>query len=111
MDTACASGGYHWHSGAMALIVGATGVAKKGRGPLDVEVGQRVRAIRLQKGLSQQKLADQLGITFQQVQRYEKGTDHIGAGRLQLIATILGVPTYDFFQFGRKASSAAKWAS
>jgi transcriptional regulator with XRE-family HTH domain len=86
-------------------------VAKKGPDPLDVEVGQRMRAFRLQKGLSQQKLADQLGITFQQVQNYEKGTDRIGAGRLQVIATILGIPAYDFFQFDRTASSAVKWAS
>jgi transcriptional regulator with XRE-family HTH domain len=77
--------------------VGATKVAKKGCASLDVEVGQRVQAFRLQKGLSQQKLADQLGITFQQVQKYENGADRIGAGRLQAIAAILGVATYDFF--------------
>jgi DNA-binding XRE family transcriptional regulator len=111
MDAACVFGGYHWHSGAAALIVGATAVAKTGPDPLDVEVGLRVQAFRLQKGLSQQKLADQLGITFQQVQRYENGTDRIGAGRLQVIATILRVSTYDFFQLGRTASRAAKWAS
>jgi transcriptional regulator with XRE-family HTH domain len=93
------------------LIVGSTEGVKNWRDPLDVEVGQRVRAFRLQNGLSQQKLADQLGITFQQVQRYENGTDRIGAGRLQVIATILRVPTYDFFPFGRTASRAAKWAS
>jgi transcriptional regulator with XRE-family HTH domain len=93
------------------MILGATKVAKKGRDPLDVEIGQRVRAFRLQKRFSQQKLADQLGITFRQVQNYEEGTDRIGAARLQVIAAIFGVPTYVFFQLGRTASSAAKWAS
>jgi transcriptional regulator with XRE-family HTH domain len=72
-------------------------VAKKGLDSLDVEIGQRVRAFRLQKGLSQQKLADQLGVTFQQVQKYEKGANRIGVGRLQAIAAILGVAIYDFF--------------
>jgi transcriptional regulator with XRE-family HTH domain len=72
-------------------------VAKRGADSLDVEIGQRVRAFRLHKGLSQEKLADQLGITFQQVQKYEKGTNRIGAGRLQRIANILGIPVSDFF--------------
>jgi transcriptional regulator with XRE-family HTH domain len=64
----------------------------------DIEVGRRVRTYRLQKGLSQEKLAEQLGLTFQQVQKYEKGTNRIGAGRLQRIAEILGVPVIDFFE-------------
>jgi transcriptional regulator with XRE-family HTH domain len=72
-------------------------VAKRGPDPLDIEIGQRVRAFRLHKGLSQEKLADQLGITFQQVQKYEKGTNRIGAGRLQRIANVLGIPVSDFF--------------
>lgn len=71
---------------------------------LDVEVGQRVKAFRLQKGLSQQKFAEQLGLTFQQIQKYENGADHIGVGRLQTVAAILGVSIYDFFALGgRKA--------
>jgi transcriptional regulator with XRE-family HTH domain len=86
------------------LIVGATEVTKRGHDPLDVEVGYRVRAFRIQRGLSQQKLADQLGVSFQQVQKYEKGTDRIGVGRLQTIAVILEVPIYDFFALaGRRA--------
>jgi transcriptional regulator with XRE-family HTH domain len=72
-------------------------MAKRGADSLDVEIGQRVRAFRLHKGLSQEKLADQLGITFQQVQKYEKGTNRIGAGRLQRIANVLGIPVSDFF--------------
>ena len=72
-------------------------MTKKRPDPLDIEVGQRVRTFRLQKGLSQQKLGDQLGLTFQQVQKYEKGTNRIGAGRLQRIADILEIPVADFF--------------
>ena len=63
----------------------------------DIEVGRRVRAFRLQKGLSQEKLADQLGVTFQQVQKYEKGTNRIAAGRLQRIGEILEIPITEFF--------------
>ena len=68
----------------------------------DLEVGRRVRTFRLQRGLSQEKLADQLGLTFQQVQKYEKGTNRIGAGRLQRIAEILGVTAADFFTSGKR---------
>jgi transcriptional regulator with XRE-family HTH domain len=59
---------------------------------IDVEVGQRIRIYRKTRGLSQTSLADQLGVTFQQVQKYENGTNRIGAGRLTRIAQVLGVP-------------------
>jgi transcriptional regulator with XRE-family HTH domain len=72
-------------------------VTNKRSDPLDIEVGRRVRTFRLQKEWSQAKLADQLGLTFQQVQKYEKGTNRIGAGRLQRIANILEIPVADFF--------------
>jgi len=72
-------------------------MARKQPDPKDVEVGRRVRAFRLNKGLSQEKLGDELGITFQQIQKYEKGVNRIGAGRLQRIAEILGVPVSEFF--------------
>ena len=65
--------------------------------PVDVEVGQRIRIQRLQSGLSQTSLADQLGVTFQQVQKYEKGVNRVGAGRLTKIAKVLGVPVGSFF--------------
>src|SRR5215216_3153402 len=65
--------------------------------PVDVEVGQRIRIQRLQTGLSQTTLADQLGVTFQQVQKYEKGVNRVGAGRLTKIAKVLGVPVSTFF--------------
>lgn len=72
----------------------------------DIEVGRRVRAFRLQKGLSQEKLADQLGVTFQQVQKYEKGTNRVAAGRLQRIAEILEVPITDFFTQHKTSGTA-----
>ena len=65
--------------------------------PVDVEVGQRIRIERLQSGLSQTSLAEQLGVTFQQVQKYEKGVNRVGAGRLTKIAKVLGVPVSSFF--------------
>jgi DNA-binding XRE family transcriptional regulator len=108
MDAARASGGDHRHSGAAALIVGAAKVTNWGSDPLDIEVGRRVRALRLQEGLSQQNLADQLGVTFQQVQKYEKGADRIGTGRLQVIAAILAVPMYDFFTFAEQRAVQPK---
>jgi transcriptional regulator with XRE-family HTH domain len=61
-------------------------------------VGARVRMRRLMLGLSQEKLADGLGLTFQQVQKYEKGTNRIGASRLQQIANILKVQPQFFFE-------------
>jgi len=64
---------------------------------IDVEVGQRIRIQRLQSGLSQTSLAEQLGVTFQQVQKYEKGVNRVGAGRLTKIADVLGVPVHTFF--------------
>jgi transcriptional regulator with XRE-family HTH domain len=59
---------------------------------IDVEVGQRIRIQRNALGLSQTELADQLGVTFQQVQKYEKGVNRVGAGRLTKIANALQVP-------------------
>lgn len=66
--------------------------------PIDAYVGSRVRMRRLMLGMSQERLADQIGVTFQQVQKYEKGTNRIGASRLQAIANVLAVPVAFFFQ-------------
>jgi len=63
----------------------------------DIEVGRRIRARRLARHMSQMELADQLGLTFQQVQKYEKGTNRVSAGRLKRIAKILEVPILYFF--------------
>lgn len=67
--------------------------------PIDAQVGNRVRIRRMLIGMSQEKLGDLLDLTFQQVQKYEKGVNRIGAGRLFEIARILGVPI-DFFYDG-----------
>jgi transcriptional regulator with XRE-family HTH domain len=64
---------------------------------VDVDVGNRIRLHRLQKGLSQTALAEQLGVTFQQVQKYERGVNRVGAGRLTKIAQVLGVPVTTLF--------------
>jgi len=66
--------------------------------PVDVEVGHRIRIERLSRGLSQTALANQLGVTFQQVQKYEKGVNRIGASRLFQISKILDVPVQFFFE-------------
>ena len=66
--------------------------------PIDKHVGARVRMRRVLVGLSQEKLGDALGITFQQIQKYEKGTNRIGASRLQETSKILGVPVNFFFE-------------
>ncbi len=71
---------------------------KKQPNPIDVHVGSRVRLRRMMLGMSQEKLGEQLGITFQQIQKYEKGTNRIGASRLQHISTVLSVPVSFFFE-------------
>jgi transcriptional regulator with XRE-family HTH domain len=71
---------------------------KKAPNPIDKHVGSRVRMRRMMIGMSQEKLGDKLGITFQQIQKYEKGTNRIGASRLQQIATVLSVPVSFFFE-------------
>ena len=65
--------------------------------PVDIEVGHRIRIERLARGLSQTALANQLGVTFQQVQKYEKGVNRVGAGRLTKIAEVLGIDVSTFF--------------
>lgn len=67
---------------------------------IDVYVGNRVRVRRKTLGMTQHGLAELLGITFQQIQKYEKGTNRIGASRLQLISEILRVPVGFFFENG-----------
>ncbi len=71
---------------------------KKLPNPTDKHVGARVRMRRLMLDMSQTKLADALGITFQQVQKYEKGANRISASRLQQISNVLQVPAPFFFE-------------
>ena len=71
---------------------------KKSPNQIDKHIGSRVRARRIMLGMSQEKLADALGLTFQQVQKYEKGVNRIGASRLLHIAGILDVSIEFFFE-------------
>ena len=73
-------------------------MAKKAPNPIDKHVGSRVRMRRMMLSMSQEKLGGALGLTFQQVQKYEKGTNRIGASRLQQISHILQVPVAFFFE-------------
>ncbi len=73
-------------------------MAKKAPNPIDKHVGSRVRMRRMMLSMSQEKLGDALNLTFQQVQKYEKGTNRIGASRLQQISNILQVPVSFFFE-------------
>jgi transcriptional regulator with XRE-family HTH domain len=76
----------------------------------DAEVGRRVRSRRLECRLSQTELADRIGVTFQQVQKYEKGVNRIGAGRLQRISEALEVPISFFFS-GSTSGNATREAA
>ena len=75
--------------------------SSKRANPIDVHVGSRVRMRRMLAGMSQEGLGEALGITFQQVQKYEKGTNRVSASRLQQISRVLDVPTSFFFEIGR----------
>jgi transcriptional regulator with XRE-family HTH domain len=65
--------------------------------PLDVIVGAKIRIFRNSRGLSQTELAERIGVAFQQVQKYEKGTNRVGAGRLSRIAGVLGISVSELF--------------
>jgi transcriptional regulator with XRE-family HTH domain len=71
---------------------------RKTSNPIDEHVGSRVRMRRLMLNMSQTEVADALGLTFQQVQKYEKGSNRIGASRLQHMCQILQVPVSFFFE-------------
>src|SRR6185437_866770 len=73
-------------------------MTKKTPNPTDKHVGSRVRMRRMMLGMSQEKLGDALGVTFQQVQKNEKGINRIGASRLQQLSRILQVPVPFFFE-------------
>lgn len=70
----------------------------KSPNPVDIHVGSRVRLRRMMIGMSQERLGERIGLTFQQVQKYEKGANRIGASRLYAISKILEVPVEFFFQ-------------
>ncbi|HEY6258715.1 MAG TPA: helix-turn-helix transcriptional regulator [Xanthobacteraceae bacterium] len=80
---------------------------KKSPNSTDKHVGSRVRMRRMMLDMSQTELGNSIGLTFQQVQKYEKGTNRIGAGRLHLIARILKVPISFFFEGSPREPGAA----
>jgi transcriptional regulator with XRE-family HTH domain len=74
----------------------------------DAEIGRRIRALRLERGLSQSALAGRLGLSFQQLQKYEKGVNRVSAGRLVAIADFLGAPVTFFYDgLGERRPKAA----
>ena len=83
-------------------------MSTKAPNPVDKYVGSRVRMRRIMLGMSQEKLGEALGLTFQQVQKYEKGTNRVGASRLQQISEILQVPVSFLFDGGPSGSG---WSS
>src|SRR6516164_9850056 len=88
----------HSSSERSAMAVRLSLPRKKAPNPIDQHVGSRVRMRRLMLAMSQEKLAAALGLTFQQVQKYERGANRIGASRLQQLSHILQVPVAFFFE-------------
>ena len=82
-------------------------MTSKAPNPVDKYVGSRVRMRRIMLGMSQEKLGEALGLTFQQVQKYEKGTNRVGASRIQQISEILQVPVSFLFEGGPRGIATA----
>lgn len=80
--------------------------SKRGTSSVDVIIGQNLKNMRTQRGLSQSALGDQLNITFQQIQKYEKGTNRVAASTLLEMTKILGVSIESFFQGAEPLPSA-----
>jgi transcriptional regulator with XRE-family HTH domain len=76
---------------------------QRSAGKPDIELGKRIRLRRVEQKISQAELGDKLGVSFQQVQKYEKGVNRVGAARLQQIATALDVPVTFFYDGDDKA--------
>ena len=83
-------------------------MSTKAPNPVDKYVGSRVRMRRIMLGMSQEKLGEALGLTFQQVQKYEKGTNRVGASRIQQISEILQVPVSFLFEGGPSGTASAE---
>lgn len=73
-------------------------IGRRGPTAVDTHVGQKIRARRIFLGMSQTEVADAVGITFQQIQKYERGANRVGASRLQQISDALGVSPFYFFE-------------
>ena len=81
---------------------------KGGGNPIDILVGSRIRMFRKGRSMSQAQLGEKLGVTFQQVQKYENGKNRVGASRLQMISTALEVPVGQFFTDNAETIDSAK---
>ena len=79
-------------------------MAMRKSGPLDKMMGARIRMLRVNRGMSQAMLAGRIGVTFQQVQEYERGTNRVGVSRLSQIASVLGVSIGELFESSRTES-------
>ena len=76
--------------------------------PLDVMVGAKIRIFRTHRGMSQSDLAGKIGVAFQQVQKYEKGINRVGASRLSRIASVLGISIGELFESSEDKSAGSK---
>ena len=79
-------------------------MAMRRSGPLDAMVGARIRMLRVDRGMSQTMLAERIGVTFQQLQKYERGANRVGANRLSQIASVLDVSVGELFESSRAGS-------
>jgi len=73
-------------------------------GPLDAMVGARISMLRVNRGMSQTMLAERIGVTFQQMQKYERGANRVGASRLSRVASVLGVSVGALFESSQAES-------
>jgi transcriptional regulator with XRE-family HTH domain len=90
-------------------LEGEVGMQKKrSRDPRDPRIGMRIRTLRLERGLSQAELGNLLGVSFQQIQKYEKGVNRVSAGRIHRVAEVLDVPvTFFYAGFAEEPARAA----
>jgi transcriptional regulator with XRE-family HTH domain len=82
-------------------------MAARKSGPLDAMVGAKIRMFRINRGMSQTALAERVGVSFQQVQKYEKGANRVGASRLSQIASVLGITVGELFESSQEKVAAA----
>jgi transcriptional regulator with XRE-family HTH domain len=81
-------------------------MAVRKSGPLDAMVGAKIRMFRINRGMSQTALAERVGVSFQQVQKYEKGANRVGASRLSQIASVLGITVGELFESSQEKIAA-----
>jgi transcriptional regulator with XRE-family HTH domain len=82
-------------------------MAVRKSGPLDAMVGAKIRMFRINREMSQTALAERIGVSFQQVQKYEKGANRVGASRLSQIASVLGITVGEFFESSQEKIAGA----